>query len=187
MNFAQLSNKPIVRVETRHFAPDARIIAEFPRMSYLSVNYDNGMPDKAYMHLQQCQTYDDNIILEIARKEHTEMELPGYFSDRTTLRHLIEIVRLSNHINTLTVHHVFSDYFHIFLESLGLREEAGKLIDLSDSNSPKTLFHIPCHNRYYLQYANIGYLYVQSNYEVHSVRIVNKVLTKYNVPSHHFS
>ncbi|GMT33689.1 hypothetical protein PFISCL1PPCAC_24986 [Pristionchus fissidentatus] len=187
MSFAKRSNKPIARFETRLFAADSRIISEFPKMSYLSVHCYHLKSTDAHKHLQQCQAYDDKLILEIARIEHTEMELPGYFSNPTTLHRLIEIVRVSSHINALTVH-VFSEYFHRFLISFELREEAGKLIDFSDSNSPEILFQLPCYyNSYYLHYAKIGYLYIQSNGGVHSVSIVNKRITRDHEPSHPLS
>ncbi|GMT17601.1 hypothetical protein PFISCL1PPCAC_8898, partial [Pristionchus fissidentatus] len=131
MNFVRSSKKHVFSFTALSCDPDQEEIIQLPTMSSLLVQMGT-------------QSFSDQQVLSIARKEHEKVSLRVNLSDPMTLRQLIKITLSSNHIRHLTFI-LSTAYFLRFLASIGLREEGNQLFDVSDHNTPVLCLEMGSH------------------------------------------
>ncbi|GMT33770.1 hypothetical protein PFISCL1PPCAC_25067, partial [Pristionchus fissidentatus] len=108
MSFAIRSGRPIQYLALWNCDVDPPLVIGLPRTAILHVT-------------QNGDGFSDAHALEIARREHTELQLDRCnFIEPSTLRHLIKIFN-SSHLMEILELFVPSWYFDRFLASFGLR------------------------------------------------------------------
>ncbi|GMT11820.1 hypothetical protein PFISCL1PPCAC_3117 [Pristionchus fissidentatus] len=156
MNFLHQSKRSIDCLETIGFAPNPKEIIQLPRLSNIRLD-------------QSLTGFSDEEVLDIARIGLQQVQIPANLSHTATISRAVEIVRShkpSNRRAAILSLFVPIPFCHRFLASIGLREEGGMVIDVTNPARPPipTVFSTGWHGstRYFLDMGDCSLMIVTS-------------------------
>ncbi|GMT11818.1 hypothetical protein PFISCL1PPCAC_3115, partial [Pristionchus fissidentatus] len=134
---------------------------------------------------QKTKGFSDQQVLELAKLDRRHLCLPANLSHPATLQRLIETAHSTGIKHVLIF--VETDYFHRFLNSIGLVEEEGRLFDVADPSSPLFLFNINATQPNYFIDNSSGYLKVFGDHLRRHVHIFTEPIYKGQERTHSMS